>query len=108
MGFRVLGAALTFALVSFTWLFFRSTSFDVTLQYLHGLGGGPIGGARTLMPGARLAAMTLALDLPQTISGDELRVAHMPRLLRIPVAAAILVLLLLSGNSGQPFIYFQF
>ena len=102
------GALATFFLVSFTWLFFRSTSFAVTLAYLHGLSAFDFGGARALVPVALLAAMTLLIDLPQALSGDELRVARMPRLVRIPLAAAMLVLMLWSGSSGQPFIYFQF
>jgi hypothetical protein len=94
--------------VCFTWLFFRSTSFDLTLAYLRGLSALDFGGAKALGPVALLSALTLAIDLPQALSNDELRVARAPRLVRIPIAAAVLVLLVLSGDSGQPFIYFQF
>jgi D-alanyl-lipoteichoic acid acyltransferase DltB (MBOAT superfamily) len=102
------GVLATFCLVCFTWLFFRSTSFDLTLAYLRGLSALDFGGAKALGPVALLSALTLAIDLPQALSNDELRVARTPRLVRIPIAAAVLVLLVLSGDSGQPFIYFQF
>ena len=60
------------------------------------------------VPGETGDDSTLAIDLPQALSGQELRMARMPRLARIPVAAVLVMLLLLTGDSGQPFIYFQF
>jgi len=102
------GTLVTFGLVTFTWLFFRSTSFEVTQVYLQGLARLDFGGAKALIPVAVIATMTLAIDLPQAFSGRELWLAHMPRLVRIPVAALTVVLLMLAGDSGQPFIYFQF
>jgi D-alanyl-lipoteichoic acid acyltransferase DltB (MBOAT superfamily) len=103
-----LGGVTTFALVSFTWLFFRSTSWKLTLAYLHGLSKLDMHDATALAPVVVLAALTLIVDLPQSLAGDELRWARMPRLARLPIAAALIVLLLFSQDTGKPFIYFQF
>ncbi len=102
------GPLLTFAVVTFTWLFFRSTTFDITTAYIEGLLRADFTVARSLVPVAALAALTLAIDLPQALSGDELRFARLPRLVRVPVAATLIVLMAFSADSGQPFIYFQF
>ncbi len=102
------GAVGTFALVAFTWLFFRSTSFEATQAYLGGLTSAAFGDPRVLRPALVLAMLMLALDLPPALSGDDLVLAHKPRWLRLPAAALMLALLALSRDSGQPFIYFQF
>jgi D-alanyl-lipoteichoic acid acyltransferase DltB (MBOAT superfamily) len=103
-----LGWVLTFGLVSFTWLFFRSTDMATTSAYLSGLAKLDLSDANALVPPALLAALTLLIDVPQAIGGEELRWARMPRLARVSLAAALVTLLLASQDTGQPFIYFQF
>jgi D-alanyl-lipoteichoic acid acyltransferase DltB (MBOAT superfamily) len=103
------GWATTFALVIFTWLFFRSTSIDLTFSFLQGLARLDFSDSLgQFAPVAALAALTLAIDLPQAARAEELEVAGWPRLVRVPVAAVLIALLLFSQDSGQPFIYFQF
>ena len=106
--FTVAGALCTFALVAFTWLFFRSTSFELTLEYLSGLRSAELGEPGLLLPVLVLGSAMLALDLPPEVSGDDLAIAHEPRWLRVPIAALMLALLAISSDSGAPFIYFQF
>jgi D-alanyl-lipoteichoic acid acyltransferase DltB (MBOAT superfamily) len=103
-----LGWLLTFALVTFTWLFFRSTDTATTVAYLEGLAKLDFSGVRALVPVALLAALTLLVDVPQAVTRDELRWAHLPRIARVPLAAVLVLFLLSSQETGQPFIYFQF
>jgi alginate O-acetyltransferase complex protein AlgI len=102
------GVLVTFALVAFTWLFFRSATFELTQQYLAGLFAGSWQWTPLVPIAAVLSALMLAIDLPQHLAEDETRVARLPRFLRIPIAACMWLLLFSSQDSGEPFIYFQF
>ena len=105
---RVSGIALTFAVVAFTWLFFRSATFELTQQYLAGLFAGTWTWTHLVPVTLVLMAMMLAIDLPQRLTGEDTAVARLPRLVRVPIAACMWLLLFSSQDSGEPFIYFQF
>jgi len=105
---RVGGMLTTFGLVAFTWLFFRSASFELTRELLVGLFFGRWEATSLTAVTAVLLAMTLAIDIPQYLAHDDTRLARLPRLARIPIAACMWLLLFSSQNTGEPFIYFQF
>ena len=86
----------------------RSTDMATTSAYLSGLAKLDLSDGRSLITPLVLALLTLAIDVPQAISGEELRWARMPRLARVSLAAVMITLLLASHDTGQPFIYFQF
>ncbi len=102
------GRAAVFALVTFTWLFFRSTDFTTTQVYLAGLADLTYGGWKIVLPCTALAALVLVLDAPQAALDDENFVLRLPDRTRAVVIAAMLLMLLFSGGSTEPFIYFQF
>lgn len=100
--------ALTFSLVTLTWLFFRSTDLATTLAYLDGLTALTFYGWQDLLALVPLAALLLAIDVPQAATDDEHVFLRLPPLVRSAAAGAVIVLLFLSGRVGEAFIYFQF
>jgi len=106
---RLASMALVYALVTFTWLFFRSHDIATTSAYLTGLFSFTRGNEGALIPVVVLALMTLAIDVPQALADNEHMLIEWPVLPRAAFVAAGLLLLLFSGNLGnEPFIYFQF
>jgi hypothetical protein len=100
--------AAVFVLVTFTWLFFRSTDFATTQVYLGGLAGMSVGGSKILLPCLALSISMLALDLPQAALDDEHFILRLPGMARALVLAGIILAILFAGGSSEPFIYFQF
>jgi alginate O-acetyltransferase complex protein AlgI len=101
--------ALTFTLVTFTWLFFRSPDYGTTIVYLQGLLAFGLGGAGAVVPVLVLGGLMLAVDLPQAAEDDEYALLRWPVAARTAVASAGLFLFLMSGDArNEPFIYFQF
>jgi D-alanyl-lipoteichoic acid acyltransferase DltB (MBOAT superfamily) len=106
---RVVSSIAVYALVTFAWLFFRAHDTGTTIAYLSGLSALSPGGEGALLPVLVLWGLTLAIDLPQAVTDDELfalRWAFMPR--AAAVAAACLVILFSGQMTHEPFIYFQF
>ena len=98
-----------FALVTFTWLFFRSPDSATTLAYLQGLSAFDLSGEGAAVPVMALGALMLAIDIPQAVTGDETAMLHWPVPARAALASAGMLLFLISGNAqNEPFIYFQF
>ncbi len=101
--------AVTFGLVTFAWLFFRVGDLATVNEYLAGLARFDLGGELILAPVLVLASLTLLVDLPQALTGDEyylLRLPAVPRALAIGIG---LLLLIVSGRGETaPFIYVQF
>jgi D-alanyl-lipoteichoic acid acyltransferase DltB (MBOAT superfamily) len=105
----VASAAFVFLLVTFTWLFFRSHDIATTTAYLTGLFAFRGGFEGAVIPVAALAAMTLAIDIPQALDDDECTLIHWTPVRRAAFVTAGLLFVLFSGNLGhEPFIYFQF
>ena len=107
----LLPAFITFNLVNVTWIFFRADSFTQAFDYL--------GGLVTLRPGSlvlREAAVLLivftisiALDLIQRNMQSHTAVQQLPALVRgLAYGSMILTVILWSGGTPVPFIYFQF
>lgn len=97
-----------FSLVTFTWLFFRSPDTQTTWAFLRGLGSFTFGGGADLAPLLLLATLVLVIDIPQAASRDEYVFLRLRAPVRALLAAGSVVLLLLSGQVGDAFIYFQF
>jgi hypothetical protein len=101
---------LTFNLVSFAWIFFRASSFANLRQYLHYM--------QIKLPAAGLANLAFDAGLVAALFGLEYVQRHpdrFPRLLGSPLpvkavgyALFLVALIVLSVDSGNPFIYFQF
>jgi alginate O-acetyltransferase complex protein AlgI len=103
------GGATTFVLVSFTWLFFRSTSVALTGVYLDRLAlGTGFGDIHRLIPFAVLALLVLVIDLPQAIARDEHIFTRWGLGRRTAIAGFLLVAIFFGGAASAPFIYFQF
>jgi hypothetical protein len=105
----MVSAVFVYALVTFTWLFFRSHDWATTEAYLAGLLSFTRGFEGAVIPVAALWAMTLAIDVPQAIADDECTLAGWSAPRRAAFVTAGLLAVLFSGNLGhEPFIYFQF
>ncbi len=101
---------LVFGLATFTWLFFRSPSEQVTAQYLKGLvSGGLAGGVYWLVPTAIIIALHLLPDLAQKLRNKDPFFIGLKPTWATAFAFVMLVCLVASGDlPSQPFIYFQF
>ena len=97
-----------FLLVTFTWLFFRSTDWGSTVVFLQGLVALDTLTSKLWSSFLLLAALTLLIDVPQEIRDDEFCIRVEPVGLRAIVAAVGILLMLISGTEATPFIYFQF
>lgn len=101
----------TFALVSLLWVFFRADTLSQATDYLTGLVTAPWGSPLlddVLIVGTSLL-FVLCLDLSQRLTGQHAAILRWPAVAR-GAATAVLVLSILvwTGGSSQPFIYFQF
>jgi D-alanyl-lipoteichoic acid acyltransferase DltB (MBOAT superfamily) len=106
---RFANGVLVYALVTFTWLFFRSHDIGTTAAYLRGLFALKPGYEGALIPFAVLVLMTLSIDVPQAIADDEWMILEWRLAPRAAFVAASVMVLLLCGNLGhEAFIYFQF
>jgi alginate O-acetyltransferase complex protein AlgI len=105
---RLAAAAVVFALVNLAWIFFRAPDFPAALTYVAGIAALTPGAEGALAPVLVLAAFTLAIDVPQAVSGDEYVFLDWPVVNRAAATTAAMLLLLVSGTTNAPFIYFQF
>jgi D-alanyl-lipoteichoic acid acyltransferase DltB (MBOAT superfamily) len=105
---RVLVAVCVFCLVNVTWIFFRSPDFATAFTYLERLLALQPGAEGAWIPLAVLGAFTLAVDVPQAMAEDEYVFLNWPVYQRALATAAATLVLLASGTTDAPFIYFQF
>ena len=102
---------VTFHLVCLAWIFFRATGFANAWDVLAGLVSlrpGPIdvGDVAWLVV---VALAVLALDLAQHRSREHSVVLHLPAIPRgLVYGVASVALLVFSGGTPVPFLYFQF
>jgi alginate O-acetyltransferase complex protein AlgI len=101
----------TFHLVSFTWVFFRAPSFDVSIQYLKGMIVNS--GELTIFPQVSLALIAIVIiDIAQRYSKDYSWVFRIKPYWRYVLTGSLLgASILVFGwhySSPTPFIYFQF
>jgi D-alanyl-lipoteichoic acid acyltransferase DltB (MBOAT superfamily) len=107
---RALRMFITFNLVSFAWILFRSTSFENAWTYLRYL--------QFKLPSAGVANLLFNVIVVAVFFSLEYVQRHRPRftvLDRMPVevkaagyGVAVAVLLALSVDANNPFIYFRF
>ena len=105
---RVVAAVCVFCLVNLTWIFFRSPDFATAFTYLEGLIALQPGAEGAWIPLGVLAAFTLVVDVPQAVAEDEYVFLNWPVYQRAFATAAAILVLLTSGTTDAPFIYFQF
>jgi D-alanyl-lipoteichoic acid acyltransferase DltB (MBOAT superfamily) len=101
-------AALVFGLVNFAWLFFRAPDFATASAYIEGLLAMTPGAEGALVPVAVLIAFTLFIDAPQAFADDEYVFLRWPVGARAVAAATGSLVLVASGSTHAPFVYFQF
>jgi alginate O-acetyltransferase complex protein AlgI len=107
----VASMAGTFALVCFAWVFFRSPSLDHALRYLKGLATFRTGEVHVEAIAVVLPALVIVvlLDLLQRRSDEEDFVLRRPIAARGVLYGLMAVgVLVFSGGTPVPFIYFQF
>jgi D-alanyl-lipoteichoic acid acyltransferase DltB (MBOAT superfamily) len=105
---RVASALVVFFLVNVAWLFFRAPDFATAGTYVQGLLAMTSGAEGALLPLLVLCAYTLFIDVPQAVAEDEYVFLNWPVYRRAVAAAAVCLVLLASGTTHAPFIYFQF
>jgi alginate O-acetyltransferase complex protein AlgI len=103
--------AATFVLVCFAWIFFRARTFADAVMVLHGFanldGVAPEPGHVVLVLLAVVAAFTI--DVVQRKVEHPLRVVwKRPALTGALVGMALVCVIIFSGGTSVPFIYFQF
>jgi alginate O-acetyltransferase complex protein AlgI len=103
--------ARTFALVCLAWVFFRASSvgnaFDV-LASLFDFGGATVSASDWATFGAMVGAM-VAIDLVTRLAVHPLElVRRRPALTGFAVGVALVLVVVFSGGTPVPFIYFQF
>ncbi|HEV2755575.1 MAG TPA: MBOAT family protein [Actinomycetota bacterium] len=102
---------LTFTTVTALWVFFRAESMTGALDYLGGLVTAPWGVVDVDAAIVILfsAALVLLLDLAQRLSQDDAVIMSWPAVARGATVAVLLVAIVVwTGGTAQPFIYFQF
>jgi len=108
---KALRVVLTFAFVTFAWVFFRSPTFSVALQLLSRIGDY---GPAPLVTVPVAAAMVVGLStqfIPARWWGEiEIRVSHLPWWAQALLFAVVLVLIdaILPEQGVAPFLYFRF
>jgi alginate O-acetyltransferase complex protein AlgI len=103
--------ALTFQAVCFAWIFFRASSFEQAFRYIQGIvtvrGGTVPFDLAALTVG--LGAIVFAIDLAQRNLRDETAViSWSPAARGVVYACLVLGIVIFSGGTPVPFIYFQF
>jgi D-alanyl-lipoteichoic acid acyltransferase DltB (MBOAT superfamily) len=101
----------TFLVVHFAWVFFRADTFtgayDV-LRQIFTLAGGLAPGSDLVLV-VMLGAITLGIDLFTRLQPAPIEtMRRVPALAGAAVAAAIAAIVVFSGGTPEPFIYFQF
>jgi D-alanyl-lipoteichoic acid acyltransferase DltB (MBOAT superfamily) len=104
--------AVTFHIVTFTWVFFRAPSLADAFSYLWGLftlRGGWAGQTFEMLRMAGFFALALLLDAPQYAACDDTVALRWRWTVRgALIAGLLLCIFLLAPADETPFIYFQF
>ena len=103
--------ALNFQAVCFAWIFFRAASFDQAFRYIKGIvtvRGGAVPFDLTVLT-LGLGAVVLGIDLAQRNFRDEtVVISWRPAVRGLVYACLALGIVVFSGGTPVPFIYFQF
>jgi alginate O-acetyltransferase complex protein AlgI len=107
----LLRALVTFHLVCLTWVFFRAPNFSVALHYLAGivkLRPGPVD-VNAVATLAFASIAVLLIDAAQHRTRDHAAILRWPPALRgTAYGAMLLPIIVFSGGTPVPFIYFRF
>ena len=102
---------LTFNLVCFAWIFFRASDFGNAGDVIQGIvtfRAGPVDAGDIALVALAFLAV-LVLDLAQRRTDDQAAVLRLPPVPRgLVYGAAAVAVLLFSGGTPVPFLYFQF
>ncbi|HEX9885444.1 MAG TPA: MBOAT family O-acyltransferase [Longimicrobiales bacterium] len=98
----------TFCAMSLLLLLFRAPDPATAWVYLKGMAAMSFDGQWDLAMAMGFAALTLAIDAPQALYDDEWVFLRPRPVLRGALAGAAVILIILSGNVDEPFVYFQF
>ncbi|HYD50196.1 MAG TPA: MBOAT family protein [Terriglobales bacterium] len=104
---RAAGGVVTFHLVALAWIFFRAPNFSVAFEYIRGILAFDNLAAVGPIP-FLVAAVVMALDIPQNLSNDHTVFVRARWWMQAPVYAVLCFGILLYGGREIPFIYFQF
>lgn len=109
-GRRIVAMILTFHLVLFTWVFFRSPGLLSALNFLRLIFSfrGMDEWAQVLPLVLVPWVLVLLIDVPQHLSGHHEILQRVPNFVRQTATAAMLAAILLGLGTHAPFIYFQF
>jgi D-alanyl-lipoteichoic acid acyltransferase DltB (MBOAT superfamily) len=102
---------VTFAFVCFAWVFFRAETFANAFDVLEAVFTLQAGATvpSDLLLVAVIGAVTLAVDLFERREFDSVElVRRSPAAVGASVAAAVSAIVVFSGGTPEPFIYFQF
>jgi D-alanyl-lipoteichoic acid acyltransferase DltB (MBOAT superfamily) len=101
----------TFFWVGIAWAFFRAETFTGAFDVLRTVftfGGGSTSGAHLMLVGL-LTLATLAIDVAERLEFEpEAAFRRIPALAGAVFAAAVAAIVVFSGGTPEPFIYFQF
>jgi alginate O-acetyltransferase complex protein AlgI len=111
-GREFISMLLTFSLVSFSWIFFRSVSIEQAITYIQQLFSASFFTMPSVLPGILIGPLCLFLFVEWT--GREQQYAleklglRWPRLMRWAAYYLIILAIIFFGGGERPFIYFQF
>ncbi len=105
-------AVITFHLVCLAWVFFRADSFGQAFEVISGIAtlrAGEIPTLTIVNVLLTLGALTLFIDTTQRVFNDEIGIRRLhPAMQGAFFGVAGVLVLLMSGGEGVPFVYFQF
>ncbi len=102
---------VTFHLVCFAWIFFRSDSLTAAMHYIGGiLQGGSAPSPLIMYSFLFYGALTLLVDLACFFQNSEVPTTSKapPFVVGAAYAAMVYLIIVLGERNAQPFIYFQF
>ncbi|HUQ62537.1 MAG TPA: MBOAT family protein [Acidimicrobiales bacterium] len=102
---------LTFQLVCVAWVFFRAPSTTAALRYLIGIADlqGGVTDRKAIVLLALAGAAIVFIDLVQRRAGDHAALVDLsPALRGVVYGLMVVAIVIWSGGTSVPFIYFQF
>jgi alginate O-acetyltransferase complex protein AlgI len=100
-----------FNLVSFIWIFFRSSNFNLSIEYIKGIFFNE-GDVSLFIPFILAGAGVFFIDIGQIINKDYLWLNKLPSIIKMTLIFVLLIsIVLVFGvhyDNPSPFIYFQF
>lgn len=107
---RLFGAALTFHLVLFTWIFFRAPGIGAAISYIQHLAEfREISMLPSVLPAILIPwLLVLLIDVPQFWTRNHTVMLRWPSAMRNVAVCSLLFMIILGFGTRAPFIYFQF